>query len=108
MENGEILRHVPKAQQPRDQLAQQGGGSGPGNAHMKPNNKENIQAHIQQAGKNEKVQGRSGISQGADNAGQEIVEHGSGDAQENQKNVAVRVGKGVLGVFHPDKDIPAA
>ena len=107
MENGEFFCHIHKAKHTRNHLGQQRGPSCTGNAHSEVQNKQNVQRHIQQAGKNQKHQRRSGIPQGTENSGEQIVEHRGGDAQENDENIIVGVVKHFLGSAHPAQN-PAA
>ena len=104
----EMPHHIPQAQQPGDQLAEQRGPSGPGHAHFQPHNEGQVQHHIQQAGKDQKIQRRPGIPQRADNAGEQVVQHGGRNAQKDQENVIIGVGKGIRRIAHPDQDSPAA
>ena len=107
VENGEFLCHIPQAKQPGNQLCQQRSPAGTGNTHPEAQNKQEIQPHIQQAGKNQKHQRRSGIPQGTENSGEQIVEHRGGDAQENDENIVIGVVKHFLGSSHPSEN-PAA
>ena len=107
VQNGEVLRHVHKAQHAGNQLAEQSRPTGARYAHVELHNEENIQYHVQQTGENQKIQRRPGVAQGAEDAGQKVIEHGGGNAQKDQENIIVGVSKGVLRILHPDEDPPA-
>ena len=65
------------------------------------NDEYDIQHHIHQTGQNQEHQRRPGVAQRADNAGQQIIQHGGGNAKENHPDIIVGVGEGLLRGVHP-------
>ena len=107
MENGELPGDIIQAQPAGKQLTQQRRPAGSSHAHLQRQNQYNVQQDVQQAAHNQKHQGRPGVAQGTENTGQQVVQHGRGDAQENDEDVIVGVGEGILRRVHPDEN-PAA
>ena len=93
-----------KTQKTRNQLAKEGGPAGAGNAHVERNDEYDIQHHIHQTGQNQEHQRRPGVAQRADNAGQQIIQHGGGNAKENHPDIIVGIGEGLLRGVHPTQN----
>ena len=108
MQNGELPVHIQQAQQPGDQLADERCPARTGHAHLQGHHAHNVQGHIQQAGKHQKHQRRPAVPQGAENAGEQIVEHGGRNAQEDQENIVIGIGEGALRGIHGGEDRTAA
>ena len=96
-----------QAQDAGNGLGHHRGDARPGNPQLQPHDQRQIQGHVQQAGENQEQQRRPGIPQGADDAGQEIVEHGGGNTQENDENIIVGVAEGLRRGVHPVEDSAA-
>ena len=103
----EPFHHKHKAQHTGDKLTQQGCPPRAGNAHMEAHNEQHIQRHVQKTGQNQKYQRCTGIAQRTNDAGQQVIQHGGGDSQEDYPDIAVSIGKGFLGIVHPAKDLSA-
>ena len=107
MENREFLHDEIQAQHTGNQLAQQRRPACARDAHIQRQNKHDVQRHVQQAAHNQEHQRRFGISQRPENARQEIVQHGRGDAQKNHENIVVSIGKRIRRGVHPKEDLAA-
>ena len=107
MKNRELLHDEIQAQHAGDQLAQQRRPARPRDAHIQRQNKHDVQHHVQQAAHDQENQGRFGISQRPEDARQEVIQHGRGDAQKNHENIVVGKGKRIRRGVHPEKNLAA-
>ena len=107
VEHRKAPHHIPKAQHAGNQLAEQSGPAGARHAHPEGDDEHDVQHHIQKARQNQKHQRRPGIAQGADDAGKQIVEHGSRNAQEDHPDIIVGIVKGLRRGIHPGQNLTA-
>lgn len=88
-QNVEFLHHVDQTANAGHALGNDGGPRGTGDAHMKYLHRNNVQHNIHSGGQQQEIQRGTGIAQRADDAGQNVVQNDSGNAQENDENIGI-------------------
>ena len=107
-QNREFFCHIDQTQQTRDELTDERRPARARHAHFERHNKEQVERNIQQAREDQKQQRCAAVAEGAENAGERVIEHRGRDAEEDQKNIVISIGKRVLGRVHRGQDPAAA
>ena len=94
-QDGEALAHIEQAGQAGHPLRGHGGDGRPRYAGLEVQNQDQVQNDVQEGGQGQEIHRRFAVPQGADDAGQQVVQKGGGDAHEDDENIGVRVVKDV-------------
>ena len=89
------LPDVVQAEQAGHQLGDEGGRRRPADAPLEHHDKENVQHDIGEGGHHHGLQRRFSVPQGAQDAGQQVVGHDDGDAQEHDPQIEQGSGQDV-------------
>ena len=100
-QNGIALSHDGQTQQAGDGLRDHGRPCRALHAHAEHGDGQQVERNVQQGGENEKIDRGPGVSERADDAGDEIIKDDGGDAEENDEDVVVGIPENIVRRVHP-------
>ena len=103
VQDREFLDHVEQAQQAGDELREHRGIACARHAHLQVHDAENIQHHVEQRGENQEIQRRAAVAQGAQDAGEQIVENVGKRAGKDDDDVVICHVDNVIRRVHGNK-----
>ena len=96
-ENVEMAHHVEVAQDGRHALGHQRGNGSAGHTPAQHEDAEEVEHDVEHGGEEQEPERCLAVAQRTDDAGQEVVEEGAGDADEGNQQVVVGIGEDILG-----------
>ena len=103
VQDREFFHHVEQAQQAGDELREHSCVTSTGHTHSEVHNAENVEADIQQGGKDKKIERRFAVAQCAQDAGEQIVENVGKRAGKDDDDVVICHVDNVIRRVHGNK-----
>ena len=106
-QDGEMGAHVEEAEHAGDGLGDHCGVGGSLHAHAHDQDGEQVQENVDDGGEQQEVHRRPAVPQGADDAGQNVVEVGDRDSRKNDEYVVVGSLYDIIRGIHPSQNVHA-
>ena len=107
MQNGKFLRHIDKAEQTGHKLREYRCITCSRDAHLKVENEEKVERHVEKRGENKKVKRRFAVAESAQNAGENVVQDIRKGAGKDYDDIVVGHADDILGGIHEFEKLPA-